>query len=384
VSAQLQIFPENEAKLFPQNISPHFQVDDRNWLRFGPDVAIRPGTTFESFGPTAPDEEATVARGLALDAFPLLATVPLGAPVRVMLKLTNTSGQPQRVPGSLSLTRGVIDGRVINPDGAVRTFWPLKRREDSDPAILLQPGDTLTSTITLLRGAQKALFGIPGDHRIKVKAQWEQGQNTVFLESETTVHVSDALDSKHHTAALTIFSTPDTLLSLAIVGDQFDEGNNAVQLALDNPVLKPHYSVIEAKRWLIGKPRATAAEMPKRALRGCALIDDTTVMSFDEMERLCELLAGAYKKTGENQQLMVELGRVKEVLQRRIDQYLALGAIAPACGDDLKHEVAWLSLKRPAGPDQAPAAQILDKHRLAGEVLPRGKRRGPRSTRRGR
>ena len=60
--------------------------------------------------------------------------------------------------------------------------------------------------------------------------------------------VTPPVDDAHAEAALKVLTTPDALLTLALGGDHLDEGIEAIQAALDNPVLRPHFAYIEAKR----------------------------------------------------------------------------------------------------------------------------------------
>ena len=45
-----------------------------------------------------------------------------------------------------------------------------------------------------------------------------------------------------------MLATPDAHLVLAIGGDHLEDGIEAIEAALDEPVLRPHFAVIEAKR----------------------------------------------------------------------------------------------------------------------------------------
>jgi hypothetical protein len=71
----------------------------------------------------------------------------------------------------------------------------------------------------------------------------------------------------------------DTLLSLAIGGDQFTAGNAAIKAALDTPTLKPHFAVVEAKRLLIRDPLKDNSDNKTnlRAYDACMLINDDAV-----------------------------------------------------------------------------------------------------------
>jgi hypothetical protein len=303
---------------YPDAIERHFHADDLNRLRFGPDVSIRPGTSFDDFGPLYPDEQPTWADGLTLKAEPLLDSIPFGAPARINVRITNTSSKAQRTPGSLSLKTGVISGSVVDPDGMERTFWPLKTSEDSDPCGVLLPGESRTYAMTLLRGAQKSLFPKVGDHRVKVRAAWEMGRDDLFLECQTTVQVTAAVDDDHTAAALKVLSTPDTLFSIAIVGDHLVEGNEAVEAAMDNPILRPHFAVIRSKLLLTG-PKDLRPEV------ACDLLDLKAVMSFDEINSIIKLLHDNYNRN--NFHDPHKLGEAVSRLEIKIDKLRADGSV---------------------------------------------------------
>jgi hypothetical protein len=312
-----------EIKPFPGFIELGFQADDLNQLRFGSDISVRPGTSYHDAGPLSAGVPATPADGLELEVSPVLEAVPLGAPVRIKMRLTNTSNQLQKIPNSLSLKTGVIAGSVLDPHGQARTFWPLKRAEDSDLGGVLAPSETRTYTMTLLRGAQKALFPMAGNHRVKVTANWQCGADTVYLQNETTVRVTPAVDHKHRAAALKILSTPDTLLNLAIVGDQFTEGTNAIDAALDNPILAPHFALLRAKLFLVGP-------INKNPNAACDLIDDTNVMSFDEIDSVSDLLSKAYTQGSGQNPDRARFEKAASNLKERLRMLLAEGSIEEA------------------------------------------------------
>ena len=116
---------------FPDNVLWTFTPDDAKRLRHMPDPWVRPGMI--PFGqpynaaPISPTDMILDAEGLQLSVSPLMETVPIGAPVRVDIELSNISEYPLPVPESLSLKAGHTKGKVIDPSGTVRTFWPLVR-----------------------------------------------------------------------------------------------------------------------------------------------------------------------------------------------------------------------------------------------------------------
>jgi hypothetical protein len=313
--------PFDNVSPFPKFIEHQFHAADLDRLRFGPDVTVRPGTSFHDFGPLYDNTAPTPAAGLKMEAEPLLDAVPLGAPVRIRVKVTNTSGQPQSAPISLNLRTGIIDGSVSDPVGNERTFWPLKKWEDSDPGGILGPYETRIYAMTLLRGPQKALFPMAGDHNVRIRATWQWKGNNFYLEAKSSVRVTPPVDDDHRTAALRILSTPDALLSIAIGGDHLIEGNKAIDFAMRNPILRPHFAIIQAKLLLTGpQPHKINPEM------ACSLIDNKVVMSFDEIGSISQLLHKLLPRTGQHPRPQ-NLETAVSQLKYRIAKYRADNSI---------------------------------------------------------
>jgi hypothetical protein len=287
---------KGQMKEFPANIKLSFHPEDAARLQLGPDIAVRPGTLYESGGPFYDGAGSERSNELLLEVVPLLETVPLGAPVRVGLRLRNTGGTRQRVPAELSLSSGAISGTVTDRHGEVRTFWPLKRNMDSDKARYLEPGATSeTGSMTLLRGAQGALFPVDGDYRIVVTVSWAQNETSFFVEGEATMHVSPAVDDVHRALARGLLDSPDALLNLAL-GLRIPEKEPAhvIKAACQHAVLRPHFAVIMAKQE--ATPYFTEHEDLDAA---CRWIDETTVLSGAEIKRLAKLFRESGKSGSE-------------------------------------------------------------------------------------
>lgn len=273
---------------FPSNIQWSYAPDDAKRLRHMPDIWVRPGGI--PFGaaygtaPISPDDTVDEAEGLQLEVEPLLEAVPIGAPVRVNFTLENTTDEPMPVPASLSMKSGAVKGKVIDPSGTVRTFWPLVRCLETDEIKALPPGESMSNSATLLRGAQGALFTAPGVHHVVVEVEWTAGDFALRTAGETSVMVTPPVDDAHAQAALKVLTTPDSLLTLAIGGDHLEDGVAAIQAAIDNPVLRPHYGVVEAKR--IGRRFRDRKPDLKAAAE---LLDEETIMSPAEIKRAAEL-----------------------------------------------------------------------------------------------
>lgn len=276
-------------KPYPKNITWAFHKDDQFRLRHLPDPFVRPGGI-----PWIIPCEAVLpmptarARRLTLEASPVSSTVPLGAPVRINVKLQNNAASPVLAPQRLSLSSGFVSGEVIGPGGKARTFRPLVVYSGESPLAALPAGKSVKNSLTLLRGGEGALFPTAGPHRIRVTARWKSPKGEIAIAGETDVVVKPAENPKHAIAAKRVLSTPDTLLTLALGGDYPERGIEAIQAALKDPVLKPHFAYVEAKR-LATPFLGRAAD-----LNGAAqLIAENTVMSPDEAAK-----AKAYKRAG--------------------------------------------------------------------------------------
>src|SRR5262249_46659879 len=138
------------------------------------------------------------------------------------------------------------------------------------------------------------------------------------------------------TAALRILSTPDTLFSIAIGGDHLIEGNKAIDFAMRNPILRPHFAIIRAKLHLIG-PREVKVD------EACALIDDKVIMSFDEIDSISQLLHKRHNKPWRPQYLETAVSHLKS----KISKFRGDGSIedrpARIVGQRLQHVLDnWL------------------------------------------
>jgi hypothetical protein len=307
--------------LFPANIDLKFHPDDLNRLRFGPDVTIRPGTYFENGGPLFSDSNAILAGGLGLTVSPLMETAPLGAPVRVVLRLTNNTDDVLRAPSELGFNSGLVCGTVIDPTGRERSFWPIKKCYDKETITDLPPSDSVFGALTLIRGAQGALFPIVGTHKIKVRVSWNRGTQRVFREQDTDVYISPPVNDAHHVLALKLLSTPDVLLSIAIKGKHLKEGNAALRAAIRNDVLKPHFQM---PYFML-----TALTSLDQA---CADLTETAVLSYPEVEKIAKLLQ-------EHEAAKTNYSNVANILRFKLARLCAYGHAHPSSAERLKAEV---------------------------------------------
>jgi hypothetical protein len=279
---------------FPENILWSHAEKDKKRLRHMPDPWVRPGgMPFGASYGTAPivSADATVdLEGARLDVEPLLAAVPIGAPVRVRAELHNERRDAVPAPRELSLKTGYVRGSVTDPSGTVRSFRSLVTGTEVRLAEL-PPGAARAGSLTLLRGPQGALFPAPGPHTVDVTVEWSIDGVPVRVSGRTTVTVLAAVDASHREAARKVLGTPDLVLTLAFGGDHLEDGLAAVQAALANDVLRPHYAFVEAKR-LATRFRERAPDIEGAA----ALIDGDTVMSHAELGKAARLVGAAAER----------------------------------------------------------------------------------------
>ncbi len=274
---------------FPHNVEWSFSPRDIRLLCHLPDIAIRPGGV--SFGtphdrlPVNVRDEVVEAEGLELRVSPLHEIVPIGAPVRINFTLTNRSDKPRLVPGSLSMKTGHVSGRVIDPLGSAQDFATIIRYTRDVMPQELQPADFLSHSVTLLWGTEGPLFPTSGYYRVLLELRWDFEGVQIRIAGSAGLMVTPPKDDDHARAALRIFSNPDTILALAIGGEHLEKGNEIIAAAVNNPVLKPHYDLIAAKR----ESQRFFKKQPNFR-KTSEIVNEKTVMSPAEVVRLAKIL----------------------------------------------------------------------------------------------
>jgi hypothetical protein len=249
------------ANPFPNNIKWSFADNDLKRLRHWPDIFIRPGGvpfgSANDFVPLlAPDDRALSLDipDLRLTVTPLLTEVPLGAPVRVALELTNTSDKAVKIPARIDLKSTCLCGVVKDPSGTQRSFRSIIGCVDAEPLTDLEPKKSVTKSLTLLRGGDGSLFPISGVSEVIVTLRWalpptgEAGPiPEAVVQGSTTVFITGAHTVPHAKAAHKVLTTPDAHLVLAFGGSYLSSGIEALGVAVEDDVLGPHWSVVNAK-----------------------------------------------------------------------------------------------------------------------------------------
>ena len=287
---------------FPRNVVWSHSVTNIKRLRHWSDVFIRPGGL--SFGaasnflpPITPTDTDIHIPDLKLEVEPLRSEMPLGAPVRVelALMLTGNAENPVQVPRDISLKSYFVEGSVKDPSGNVRTFSPLVRSAESTPMADLTKGQPVTASLTLMRGGQGALFPTVGVHEITVKVSWTVADGgKIAAQGKTTVLVTGTESPGHAAAAHKLLKNPNAYLVLVLGGDHLTDGVEAIEQALKDPTLAPHYANVQAKRLAqafrnpkTGKVRAADTGGAKKVVDGIG--QDKCVCSKKEKEKLKKL-----------------------------------------------------------------------------------------------
>jgi hypothetical protein len=273
------------ANPFPTNVRWAFATNDAKQLRHYPDLFVRPGGV--PFGeadpaipPITPNDLAGASQGLQLRVTPVLDVLPLAAPVRLELELANTGSEPFTAPARLAMSTSEIEGTVVLPGGEVRTFRPIIKCLEGVEQRTLAPGESVFGSITLLRGAEGALFPMAGLYRIEVRIRLSIPPLELAISGAAEIMVTPVENREHAKAALCVLSEPDTLLTLVFGGDHLVAGIAAVQAALQSAVLRPHFAYIEAKR----VAERFGRRKPERQT-AARLISSETVMSVSERRK---------------------------------------------------------------------------------------------------
>ncbi|MBK6365032.1 MAG: hypothetical protein IPF52_16695 [Saprospiraceae bacterium] len=124
------------------------------------------------------------------------------------------------------------------------------------------------------------MFPNEGLYTIQVILHWDVDGFPIELKSNANVMVTPVVDESHAKAAMKTLSTPDLLLTLAFGGDHLKDGVDALQTALKNKTLRPHFSYTECKR--ISKPYFKRKADLKKAAE---LITSDTIMSKTEVTK---------------------------------------------------------------------------------------------------
>lgn len=299
--------------LGPDSLPPRFSAEDIFRLRHLPDVQVRPGgTDFETLGvvddgmhhthahghePEENDESDT--RTFVLELSTPQAELPLGAPLRLDLTLRHRGRTPCEVPARLAMDGPFVRGWMVGPDGTENPFrslfraaWPVM----FDP---LEPGQSRSGSITLLRGRAGALLQRSGPHRLWIEIAWARNGRSYRVRRSLRILVQVPRRAEDLRIGRALLRTPETLGVLAMGrGEAFAAGERVIDLALASECFRPHYAYIKAKA--LASPRGPEGP-DAEAVRG--LLEarpHLAVLNHREREKARQLLQRVAAKPTSN------------------------------------------------------------------------------------
>ncbi|MCH9649650.1 MAG: hypothetical protein K0U98_15530 [Deltaproteobacteria bacterium] len=309
---------------FPQGLEFSFSNMDCRRLQHFPDPWVRPGgVPFRhnlSQSMAHLEDHRETPPGLKLKIVPLSPTLPLGAPLRVTIEL-EASADLDWAPRSMNLRSGEVFGRVIAPSGTSRSFMTMVRDVDSNYSSKMKKGDTRRHDMTLLRGAQGPLLPSPGLFQVEVSVEWDSSKNgwrSFRIDAQTSILVMPPENWRQGGVALRILGEPETLPLLVLGNDLTGKGRSAIQKAMEDDVLRPHFGIVEAGRRaetlkleeLLKNPDPDSLKKLEDAI---GLIDSNTVMTAQEVSYGLEML----HRVPDDEFRRETFGRVLDVLLAR-------------------------------------------------------------------
>lgn len=281
-------------KEFPDNIEWSFKPDDAYKLRHAPDPFVIPGgldiAELDNVFRNLNSPNRYRARDIEVEVTAVAQDIPLGAPGRVHVVLTNKGEKACLIPNSLSFRDGHVLGRVYSDSGVVREFRSLFLCIDEHELVELEPENFIEHSFTLLRGSQGSLFPHSGTFRIEFEVSWKHNTRHMFVNGSCNIFVTEPQDEAHKIVADRIINTPDVALSLILGGEHLPEGQEIIQEAINNEVLHNHYAVIEARR--------LATQFKDRSIdvdRITSLLNKSVIITPSEIRRIA-LLAENFPK----------------------------------------------------------------------------------------
>ncbi|HVT60392.1 MAG TPA: hypothetical protein VHR45_18610 [Thermoanaerobaculia bacterium] len=305
---------------FPDNLPVSYHTPDEVRLRHHPDNFVRPKAVPYGVGYLAapvPDTDIVTDVGsqLQLTVTPLRRVLPMGAPMRLELRLTNIQdGVKLPGPARLSLADGSVAGRVIAPNGQVRSFSavaPLDYQSVAD----LDPRRSLFHGETLWRGPEGALFPAPGVYRVELEAIWVAPGGVARSATHCDVLIEAPENRRHQHAAIELLASEDVTLLLilrvspdgasAVVNKRLTAAVKILRDSLEVQELRPSLAPLEARR-------LASTDLVQAA----GLIDDDSWLTTSEIDYLLTQVKEAPPDIAKS----AAVGRLIAVCRRKIMQ----------------------------------------------------------------
>ncbi|KAH8731596.1 hypothetical protein GQ44DRAFT_767455 [Phaeosphaeriaceae sp. PMI808] len=94
---------------------------------------------------------------------------------------------------------------------------------------ILAPGHEIIGSVTLLRGAEGALFPSSGLYDVKIEIEWDLEDIAASVIGSATVLVTGPKDASYAAAAHKLLTSPNAYLVIVLGGDHLDQDVVAIQ-----------------------------------------------------------------------------------------------------------------------------------------------------------
>jgi hypothetical protein len=261
----------------PRSFGPHETVH----LRHTSDVLIRPGGLTPEH--TASEDRQAVRHSKLVDiaVTARCEEFPLGAPIRIRAVMENRGRRGVRVPTKTSLLSERVEISVVSPDDQTHVIRGNIACDSGHSSRVLRPGEKIEGCFTIFSGSRGPIFTQPGDYRVTVTVI---GGGDLVIQGSTTVRVAwnEGADRRF---ARRVAKSWETQL-LLVTGDTFRPRVHRMMAAvLKDPLLRPHYEYLEARRLLTG-----FFDRSPNISRMSKFLRSSTVLTAQEVLRLAELL----------------------------------------------------------------------------------------------
>ncbi|GHG61882.1 hypothetical protein [Streptomyces griseocarneus] len=194
--------------VFPDQINLGFNTTVRNHLAHMPDPVVRPGGW--PFGgwtlvgaPQASDRNLFHPNELKLEVGAETGHAPLGAPVTVSWKLTNTSGAPLLVPNDVRMEALFTTMSCVDESGEDRPVRPFVITCEEAKLAPLEPGASLSADYRVFWSSDGFPLERPGRHTVTVTVAWSAGGLPVAVTGTCDIWVDrPTTDAENRDAAL--------------------------------------------------------------------------------------------------------------------------------------------------------------------------------------
>ncbi|WP_405957275.1 hypothetical protein [Streptomyces phaeochromogenes] len=194
--------------VFPDQINLGFNAAVRNHLAHMPDPVVRPGgwpfsSWFPSGAPQASDRNLFHANELVLEVRAATDRAPLGAPVTISWKVTNTSDADLLVPNDLRVEALYATMSSVDESGEERPVRPFVIVCESAKLAPLASGESLEADYRVFWSSDGFPLERPGRHTVTVTVAWSAGGVPVAVTASCDIWVDrPTSDAENRDAAL--------------------------------------------------------------------------------------------------------------------------------------------------------------------------------------